>query len=141
MLEGERELGRAADAHLVGAGSGSESHWISTPVRGRLRSSGPFVSGRGRSHDEGISLDERQSAGRQAGGGHRRCGGSGEAAELHGGEIRFFLAGVAGEEVNGTVFAIEYESPEALATASDALADNIELQAFLNRMNAPGSRS
>ena len=67
---------------------------------------------------------------------------AGEAAKLlssHGGEIRFFLAGVAGEEVNGTVFAIEYESPEALATASDALADDIELQAFLNRMNAPGS--
>ncbi len=68
--------------------------------------------------------------------------GAGEAAKLlspHGGEIRFFLAGVAGEEVNGTVFSIEYESPEALATASDELNDDIQLQALLNRLNAPGS--
>lgn len=67
---------------------------------------------------------------------------AGEAAKLlspTGGEIRFFLASAAGEEVNGTVFSIEYESPEALAEASDALADNIELQALLSRLNAPGS--
>ena len=39
---------------------------------------------------------------------------AGEAAKLlspHGGQIRFFLAGAAGEEVNGTVFSQEYESP------------------------------
>ena len=67
---------------------------------------------------------------------------AGEAAKLlspHGGEIRFFLAGAAGEEVNGTVFSQEYESPEALATAFDALADDAALQALLSRLNAPGS--
>jgi len=67
---------------------------------------------------------------------------AGEAAKLlspTGGEIRFFLASAAGEEVNGTVFSIEYENPEALAEASDALAENIEVQALLNRLNAPGS--
>jgi hypothetical protein len=67
---------------------------------------------------------------------------AGEAAKLlssTGGDIRFFLASAAGEEVNGTVFSIEYESPEALAEASDALADNTELQALLSRLNAPGS--
>jgi len=67
---------------------------------------------------------------------------AGEAAKLlssTGGDIRFFLASAAGEEVNGTVFSIEYESPEALAEASDALAEDTELQAFLSRVNAPGS--
>ncbi len=67
---------------------------------------------------------------------------AGEAAKLlssTGGDIRFFLASAAGEEVNGTVFSIEYESPEALAEASDALAENAELQTFLSRVNAPGS--
>jgi hypothetical protein len=67
---------------------------------------------------------------------------AGEAAKLlssTGGEIRFFVAGVAGEEVNGTVFTIEYESAEALGAASDALNEDIELQALLNRLNAPTS--
>jgi len=67
---------------------------------------------------------------------------AGEAAKLlapHGGEIRFFLAGVAGEDVNGTVFSQEYESPEALATAFDALRDDVELQALLSRLGAAGS--
>jgi len=67
---------------------------------------------------------------------------AGEAAKLlspHGGEIRFYLAGAAGEEVNGTVFSQEYESPDALATAFDALNDDVELQALLARLNAPGS--
>jgi hypothetical protein len=67
---------------------------------------------------------------------------AGEAVKLlspHGGEIRFFLAGAAGEEVNGTVFSQEYESPEALAKAFDALNEDIELQALLSRLNAPGS--
>jgi hypothetical protein len=36
-------------------------------------------------------------------------------------------------------FCQEYESPEALAEAFDALADNTELQALLNRLNVPGS--
>ena len=65
-----------------------------------------------------------------------------EAAKLlssYGGDIRFYVAGAAGEDVNGTLFTQEYESPEALAEAFDALADNAELQALLNRLNAPGS--
>ena len=67
---------------------------------------------------------------------------AGEAAKLlgsYGGEVRFFVAGAAGEDVNGTLFSQEYESPEALATAFDSLMDDIELQALLNRLNAPGS--
>jgi hypothetical protein len=65
-----------------------------------------------------------------------------EAAKLlgaHGGEIRFFLTLAAGEDVNGTLFSQEYESPEALATAFDALADDAQIQALLSRLNAPGS--
>jgi hypothetical protein len=68
--------------------------------------------------------------------------GAAEAAKLlspHGGEIRFFMAGAAGEDVNGTLFSQEYESPDALATAFDALADDTELQALLSRLSAPGS--
>ena len=67
---------------------------------------------------------------------------AGEAAKLlgaHGGEIRFFTAGAAGEEVNSTLFSQEYESPDALATAFDALNADVELQALLNRLN--GSQS
>jgi hypothetical protein len=67
---------------------------------------------------------------------------AGEAAKLlspHGGEIRFFLAGAAGEEVNGTVFSQEYESPEALGAAFDALADDAEVTALMARLSAPGS--
>ena len=67
---------------------------------------------------------------------------AGEAVKLlspHGGDIRFFLAGAAGEEVNSTIFSQEYESPEAMATAFDALNEDIELQALLSRLNAPGS--
>ena len=65
-----------------------------------------------------------------------------EAAKLlssYGGDIRFYVAGAAGEDVDGTLFTQEYESPEALAEALDALANNAELQALLNRLNAPGS--
>jgi hypothetical protein len=65
-----------------------------------------------------------------------------EAAKLlgsHGGDIRFFLAGAAGEDVYGTLFSQEYESPEALGAALDALGDDAELQALLSRLSAPGS--
>ena len=65
-----------------------------------------------------------------------------EAAKLlgaHGGEIRFFLTLAGGEDVNGTLFSQEYESSEALAAAFDALADDVELQALLSRLSAPGS--
>ena len=63
-----------------------------------------------------------------------------EAAKLlgsHGGDIRFFLTLAAGEDVNGTLFSQEYESPEALGAAFDALGDDVELQAFLARLSAP----
>ena len=66
-----------------------------------------------------------------------------EAAKLlgwHGGDIRFFLAGAAGEDVNGTLFSQEYESPEALGAAfGPRSATNAELQALLSRLSAPGS--
>ena len=65
-----------------------------------------------------------------------------EAAKLlgaHGGEIRFFMTLAGGEDVNGTLFSQEYESSEALATAFDVLADDVELQALLSRLSAPGS--
>ena len=68
--------------------------------------------------------------------------GATEAAKLlgsHGGDIRFFLAGAAGEDVNGTLFSQEYESPEALGEAFDALGNDAELQALLSRLSAPGS--
>lgn len=65
-----------------------------------------------------------------------------EAAKLlgaHGGDIRFYLMLAGGEDVNGTLFSQEYESPEALGAAFDALADDAELQALLARLSAPGS--
>jgi len=66
-----------------------------------------------------------------------------EAAELvgrHGGDVRFFLAG-AGEEVNSTLFSIEYDSPEALGQAFDAMAIDAELPVFMARLNGAGSPS
>ena len=66
---------------------------------------------------------------------------AGEAAKLlsrHGGDIRFFVAG-AGAEVNSTLFSIEYESPDALGRAFDALGQDAELQALMTRVNAPNS--
>lgn len=66
---------------------------------------------------------------------------AGEAAKLvgrHGGDVRFFLAG-AGEEVNSTLFSIEYDSPEALGRAADALGADGELQAFVTRLSGPKS--
>jgi hypothetical protein len=65
-----------------------------------------------------------------------------EAAKLlgaHGGEIRFYLTLAGGEDVNGTLFSQEYESPEALGAAFDGLADNVELQALMARLNGSGS--
>ena len=58
-----------------------------------------------------------------------------EAAKLvgrHGGDVRFYVAG-AGAEINSTLFSIEYESPEALGRAFDALNGDAELQAFATR--------
>ena len=65
-----------------------------------------------------------------------------EAAGLvgrHGGEVHFFMTGAAGEQVNSTLFSIEYESPEALGAAFDAMADDAELMAYTMRLNSPGS--
>jgi len=65
-----------------------------------------------------------------------------EAAKLlgpHGGDTRFYLTLAGGEDVNGTLFSQEYESPEALSAAIDAMADNAELQALVARLNGPGS--
>ena len=65
-----------------------------------------------------------------------------EAAKLlgaHGGEIRFYLTLAGGEDVNGTLFSQEYESPEAMGAAIDAMADSAELQALVARLNGPGS--
>lgn len=65
-----------------------------------------------------------------------------EAAKLvgrHGGDVRFFIAAAAGEQVNSTLFSIEYESPEALGQAFDAMGEDAEMQAFMPRVNGPKS--
>jgi hypothetical protein len=65
-----------------------------------------------------------------------------EAAKLvarHGGEVNFFLSAAAGEQVNTTVFSIEFETPEAFGQAFDAMGDDSELQAFQARLNGPTS--
>ena len=67
-----------------------------------------------------------------------------EAAKLvgrHGGEVRAFLSTAAGEQVDTILFTMEYESPEELGRAMDALAADSELQAFVARISAPGSAS
>ena len=55
----------------------------------------------------------------------------------HGGEVRFFMAIAAGEQVDSTLFSIEYESPEALAEAFDAMNADPELHRI--RTEARGS--
>jgi len=65
-----------------------------------------------------------------------------EAAKLlgpHGGDVRFYLTLAGGEDVNGTLFSQEYETPEALGAAFDVLTDSPELQALMARLNSPGS--
>ena len=67
-----------------------------------------------------------------------------EAAALvrrHGGDVHFHMTGAAGDEINSTVFSIDYESPEALGAAFDAMADDAEVQAFTMRLNGPDSPS
>lgn len=67
-----------------------------------------------------------------------------EAAGLvgrHGGDVHLYMTGVAGEQVNSTVFSMEYESPEALGAAFDAMAEDAELQAFAMRLSGPDSPS
>lgn len=67
---------------------------------------------------------------------------AGEGAKLigrHGGDVRFLLAGPCGDDANTTVFSIEYDSLEAQGRAFDELASDVELQAFMTRVNGPGS--
>jgi hypothetical protein len=67
---------------------------------------------------------------------------AGEAAKLvgsHGAEARFFLATAAGEQVNSTLFVMEFDSTEAMGKAFDELSGDVELQAFMTRLNGPGS--
>ncbi len=67
-----------------------------------------------------------------------------EAAGLvgrHGGDVHLYMTGVAGEQVNSTVFSMEYESPEALGAAFDAMAEDAELQALSMRLSGPDSPS
>jgi hypothetical protein len=52
--------------------------------------------------------------------------------------VRFYMAG-AGAEVNSTLFSIEYERPEALGRAADALGQDADLQAFATRVNRSDS--
>jgi hypothetical protein len=69
---------------------------------------------------------------------------AGEAAKLigrHGGDVRFFLASAAGEQVNTTVFTIQYDSPEALGAAFDELTTDVELQALMTRLSGSDSPS
>ena len=61
-----------------------------------------------------------------------------EAAKLigrHGGEVNFFLSSAAGEQVNTTVFSIEYDTPDAFGQAFDAMGEDAEIQAFQVRLN------
>ncbi len=67
-----------------------------------------------------------------------------EAAGLvgrHGGDVHFYMASVAGEQANTTVFSVEYESPEALGAAFDAMNQDADIQAFTMRLNGPDSPS
>jgi len=67
---------------------------------------------------------------------------SSEAAKLvgrHGGEVRLFLATAAGEQVNTTLFSIEYESPEAMGRAFDAMSADAEVQALTLKLHDPAS--
>ncbi len=67
---------------------------------------------------------------------------SSEAAKLvgrHGGDVRLFITTAAGEQVNSTLFSIEYESPEAMGQAFDAMNADPEVQALTLSLNDPGS--
>lgn len=55
---------------------------------------------------------------------------SADAAKVvgrHGGEVRFFMAIAAGEQVDSTLFSVEYDSPEAMAQAFDAMNTDPEI--------------
>jgi hypothetical protein len=121
------------------SGTTSTRQWTPTPVWRRLSHRPAIAAGKGRERHARLSFDQRKVQGGQI---EAAIAAAAEAAKLlgsHGGDIRFFLAGAAGEDVNGTLFSQEYESPEALGAAFDALGDDTELQALLSRLSAPGS--
>ena len=66
--------------------------------------------------------------------------GAADAAKVvgsHGGDVRLFLAVTAGEQVDSTLFSVEYDSPEALGAAFDAMNTDPEL----HRMHTQATRS
>ena len=66
--------------------------------------------------------------------------GAADAAKVvgrHGGDVRFFLAIVAGEQVESTLFSVEYDSPDAMGKAFDAMNTDPELHRI--RTQATGS--
>ena len=67
---------------------------------------------------------------------------SSEAAKVvgrHGGDVRLFPSTVAGEQVNATLFSLEFESPEAMSRAFDAMNTDPEVQALTLQLHDPGS--
>jgi hypothetical protein len=67
---------------------------------------------------------------------------SSEAANLvgrHGGDVRLFLTAAAGEQVNSTLFTIEYDSPEAMGRAFDAMNTDPEVQSLSLKLNDAAS--
>lgn len=65
---------------------------------------------------------------------------SADAAKVvgaHGGQVRFYMALAAGEQVDTTLFSVEYESPEAMARAFDGMNEDPELHRI--RTQASGS--
>ncbi|MGZ6779797.1 MAG: hypothetical protein ACXVGO_12470, partial [Mycobacterium sp.] len=63
---------------------------------------------------------------------------SADAAKVvgrHGGDVRFFLAIAAGEQVESTLFSVEYDSPEAMGQAFDAMNTDPELHRIRTQAN------
>lgn len=58
-----------------------------------------------------------------------------------GAEVRFFLVMAGGEQVNSTVFSIEFESPEAAGAAFDAMNGDADVLAVTARTNSADSPS
>lgn len=67
-----------------------------------------------------------------------------EAAEVmrrFGAEVRLFMSTAAGEQVNTTIFSMEFESPEAAGEAFDKMNGDADVLAITARTNSPGSPS
>lgn len=58
-----------------------------------------------------------------------------------GAEVRFFITMAAGEQGNGTVFSLEYESPEAAGDSFDQMNGNADVMAITARTHHPDSPS